>query len=104
MPRNLRQLIRERAGARCEYCRFHEEHLSLWPFHLDHIVARQHQGSAGPANLAWACQRCNLLKGTNLACRVASQIKTARTKRLATLLCPTGCRSQPPGEKSTRWG
>lgn len=67
MPRNLRHVIRERAGERCEYCRFHEHHLPLWPFHLDHVVARQHQGSSDPENLAWSCQRCNLCKGTNLA-------------------------------------
>ncbi|MHB8524180.1 MAG: HNH endonuclease [Limisphaerales bacterium] len=65
--RSLRQAVRRRAVARCEYCHFREEHLSLWPFHLDHVVARQHRGREHLANLAWACQRCNLLKGTNLA-------------------------------------
>jgi hypothetical protein len=62
----VRQLVRERAGRRCEYCRFHEEDLPLWPFHLDHTVAQQHAGTDDPQNLAWACQRCNLCKGTNL--------------------------------------
>jgi hypothetical protein len=66
MPKRLRQLVRERAGRRCEYCRFHEEHLPLWPFHLDHVVAQKHRGPANLENLAWACQRCNLCKGTNL--------------------------------------
>jgi 5-methylcytosine-specific restriction endonuclease McrA len=65
--RTLRSAVRRRANARCEYCHFREEHLPLWPFHLDHVVARQHQGRRGLANLAWACQRCNLLKGTNLS-------------------------------------
>ena len=64
-PRD-RQFVRERANARCEYCHFHEDHLPLWPFHLDHIVAQQHLGPDEPTNLAWACQRCNLCKGTNL--------------------------------------
>jgi hypothetical protein len=63
----LRQAVRERAGRRCEYCRFHEEHLPLWPFHLEHIVAGQHGGADDPENLAWSCQRCNLRKGTNLS-------------------------------------
>lgn len=62
----IRRLVRDRASRRCEYCRFHEEDLPLWPFHLDHIVAKQHRGLACPENLAWACQRCNLCKGTNL--------------------------------------
>jgi len=62
----LRQVVRKRAAQRCEYCRFHERDLPLWPFHLDHIVAEQHHGGDDPQNLAWACQRCNLCKGTNL--------------------------------------
>ncbi len=64
---HTRRLVRERAVRRCEYCRFHEEDLPLWPFHLDHVVAAQHAGTDDPANLAWACQRCNLCKGTNLS-------------------------------------
>jgi hypothetical protein len=62
-----RQQVRQRAGRRCEYCRFHEDHLPLWPFHLEHIVAEQHSGSDALENLAWSCQRCNLHKGTNLS-------------------------------------
>jgi hypothetical protein len=63
---DIRQLVRERAGRCCEYCRFHEDDLPLWPFHLDHIVAVQHFGTNDLENLGWACQRCNLCKGTNL--------------------------------------
>ena len=66
MSPRLRQLVRKRANRRCEYCRFHEDDLPLWPFHLDHIVAEQHGGPDNAANLAWACQRCNLCKGANL--------------------------------------
>ena len=36
-------------------------------FHLDHIVARQHGGTDEQKNLAWSCQECNLLKGTDLS-------------------------------------
>ncbi|SRR5258706_2018909 len=67
MSARLRQLVRKRAGRRCEYCLFHEDHLPLWPFHLDHIMAEQHGGPTKLNNLAWACQRCNLCKGTNLS-------------------------------------
>ena len=67
MSPQLRQLVRERAVRRCEYCRFQEDDLPLWPFHVDHIIAEQHGGSDDPDNLAWACQRCNLCKGTNLS-------------------------------------
>lgn len=37
------------------------------PFHLEHIVARQHDGRTELENLAWACHRCNRHKGTNLS-------------------------------------
>ena len=67
MPLSLRQAARARAQRRCEYCGFREEHLPLWPFHLDHVVARQHHGAEHLANLAWSCHRCNLQKGTNLS-------------------------------------
>ena len=66
MSPRRRELARDRAGGRCEYCRLSEQDLPLWPFHVDHIVAEQHRGTEDSANLAWACQRCNLCKGTNL--------------------------------------
>lgn len=37
-----------------------------WPFHVDHIVARQHGGADDLDNLCWSCSRCNMYKGTNL--------------------------------------
>jgi len=61
-----------RAGNRCEYCRLPEE-LSDVPFHVEHIVARQHQGGDELSNLALACDRCNLYKGPNLASREGGQ-------------------------------
>lgn len=67
MPQSLRHQVRQRAARRCEYCGFREEHLPLWTFHLDHIVARQHRGRNSPNNLAWSCHHCNLHKGTNLS-------------------------------------
>jgi hypothetical protein len=67
MANNLRQWVRQRAKTRCEYCRFHEDHLPFWSFHMDHVVAQQHGGKTSFGNLAWSCHRCNLLKGTNLA-------------------------------------
>ncbi len=77
-PRD-RQFVRVRARQRCEYCRFHEEDLPLWPFHLDHVIAEQHGGADQPENLAWSCQRCNLFKGTNLS---AIDPDSARVVRL----------------------
>ena len=64
---SLRQLLRDRAGGRCEYCRLPDWRPPLEPFHLEHIVARQHGGQTASENLAWACHRCNRHKGTNLS-------------------------------------
>src|SRR5580692_12396034 len=36
-------------------------------FHIEHIIARQHGGSTGLDNLAFACWTCNLKKGPNLS-------------------------------------
>ena len=66
MERSLYDLVRERAGRCCEYCRFPESVARL-PFHLDHIVARQHGGETSLENLAFACCHCNRYKGPNVA-------------------------------------
>ena len=63
-----RDLVRRRAGDRCEYCRLPQE-ASVLTFHIDHIVAKQHvvQVRDEPEFLCLACNRCNAYKGTNLA-------------------------------------
>jgi hypothetical protein len=38
----------------------------LIPFHVEHIVSRQHGGTDDPDGLALACDRCNAYKGPNL--------------------------------------
>lgn len=40
--------------------------LAYQPFHVEHVVAIKHGGNSGLANLALACQNCNLHKGPNL--------------------------------------
>ena len=71
-----RELIRRRAGERCEYCRMPQSAISFIPFHVDHVIALQHRGRADMDNLAFACERCNGFKGTNLA---SVDPKTGRT-------------------------
>jgi hypothetical protein len=66
MDSTLRQLLRDRAGARCEYCRFPDAFDCL-PFQSDHIIALKHDGSSEPDNLAWSCYDCNIYKGPNIA-------------------------------------
>src|SRR5437868_4871261 len=69
MKRSVRELVRARAARRCEYCRLHEMDQPLFPFHIEHIIAKKHHGSDDPTNLAWACHECNLAKSSNLSGR-----------------------------------
>src|SRR4051812_36786276 len=65
MDADTRELVRLRAGNRCEYCLLRQEPSGL-AHHVEHIVARQHAGTDDPDNLALACSRCNASKGPNL--------------------------------------
>jgi hypothetical protein len=60
-----RERVRQRARHRCEYCRLpqrgHEERFSI-----DHVLAIKHGGNDDVSNLALACLRCNLHKGTDI--------------------------------------
>jgi hypothetical protein len=66
MDAATRALVRLRAGERCEYCLFPQEH-SETRHHIEHVRARQHHGGDGPENLALACNHCNSHKGPNLS-------------------------------------
>ena len=67
MDAATRALVWRRARGRCEYCRIPQEAAPFVPFHVEHVVARQHQGDDSLDNLAIACDRCNVYKGPNLA-------------------------------------
>ncbi len=43
-----------------------QEATPLIPFHVEHIISRQHGGSDNLDGLALACDRCNAYKGPNL--------------------------------------
>jgi len=68
MAKVVRSLIEQRAGNRCEYCHLPQS-ASETVLHVEHIIAEQHGHPASnePTNLALACNRCNLHKGTNLS-------------------------------------
>jgi hypothetical protein len=61
-----RELVRRRAADRCEYCGIHQHYIAA-RLHVEHVIARQHQGTDDPSNLALSCDRCNAYKGTNLS-------------------------------------
>ena len=66
MTEFVRELVRRRAGERCEYCRIPQHAIPDVRLHVEHVVAAQHGGTDDPENLALACDRCNRHKGTNL--------------------------------------
>lgn len=66
----LRRLVAVRAGNRCEYCRCHQDELPFVTLHVDHVIARQHEGTDDESNLCLCCHWCNFHKGTNIATQV----------------------------------
>ena len=67
MADETRNVVRQRAGDRCEYCRVHQRYYPDFTFHVEHIIARQHRGTDDLDNLALACHHCNNKKGPNLS-------------------------------------
>ena len=65
MDSATRTLVRTRARNCCEYCLLPQDNCSL-THHVEHVIPRQHGGTDNHSNLALACHRCNLCKGTNL--------------------------------------
>jgi len=65
MDAATREQVITRADGRCEYCLL-PDYADEWPFHVEHIVAKQHGGGDTLDNLCWSCSRCNLHKGPNL--------------------------------------
>lgn len=66
MKASLIEFVWDRAGRKCEYCRFPTEFAWL-PFQIDHIIAEKHGGATTAANLALSCYYCNSFKGPNIA-------------------------------------
>lgn len=66
MDETLRQLVRNRAALRCEYCHLPEA-ITEAPFQIDHIIAIKRRGETHSENLAWSCFYCNSFKGPNLS-------------------------------------
>lgn len=67
METDLRRIVRDRAGNRCEYCGLQQAHAPLVLYTVDHVIPKKHGGHDDESNLAFACYRCNLHKGPNLA-------------------------------------
>lgn len=66
MRASVRRFVERRAKGRCEYCQVNQADRAF-PYHVEHIIARQHEGSESPSNLCYACREYNAAKGPNLA-------------------------------------
>lgn len=62
----LRQFVTKRAQQRCENCSLPSS-ARLFPYHIDHIISKQHGGSDNENNLALCCPQCSRQKGPNIA-------------------------------------
>lgn len=65
VPVVVRQTVAERARHCCEYCQS-AERITSGPMHVEHIVPTAKGGVTDIENLAYACARCNLHKGTRV--------------------------------------
>lgn len=64
VPARQKQIVAERAGGRCEYCRCPAAYTPD-PFAIEHIHPRVRGGTNQLSNLALSCQGCNNRKHTN---------------------------------------
>jgi hypothetical protein len=67
MDAAARDLVRRRAGCRCEYCGLREDQSPLAAMHVEHILPKKHGGADDLDNPALACIDCDLHKGSNVA-------------------------------------
>ncbi len=61
----IRQLVTDRAGGKCEYCLTHQD-FSIYSHEIDHATAVKHGGLSTEENLVLACLPCNRYKGSDL--------------------------------------
>ena len=67
MDQATRNVVRSRAGLRCEYCQLSEANSPVARLQMEHVRPKKHGGSDDTGNLALACIDCNLRKGANLS-------------------------------------
>ena len=66
MTNAVKEMVRRRAGDRCEYCRIDQAY-TTFTHQIDHIRALKHNGSDSLENLCLSCFACNNAKGTDPA-------------------------------------
>ena len=68
MKQALRELVWQRAQARCEYYQIPQQFVEL-THEVDHVIGQQHRGLTEADNLCLACFSCNKSKGPNISSR-----------------------------------
>ena len=79
IPRNLRQRIIERDGARCVYC---DDDLSSAEIHMDHVIPESQGGETTYNNLQVTCRKCNLAKGVLTESEFTQRLRNRATNIL----------------------
>ena len=46
IDQSLANMVRDRAGDRCEYCLLRQQDDPFFRFHIEHIIPKQHSGRA----------------------------------------------------------
>ncbi len=81
IPEFLRQLVIERSGNRCEYCRLSQIGQAA-TFHIDHVIPVKVGGKSVADNLALACVACSLHKAAK------QMIRDPETSELVAIFNP----------------
>jgi len=66
MAKFRRNLVKQRARMRCEYCQLAQE-FTVLPHQIDHVRATKYHGPNTMENTCFACAHCNGAKGSNVA-------------------------------------
>lgn len=59
--KQLREFVAQRAGRRCEYCRY-PDRVAMAAFELEHVFPETRGGELTEENTAWSCRGCNAHK------------------------------------------
>ncbi len=73
----LRRIVLERSGDRCEYCLIHSDD-TIYGCQVDHVIAEKHFGETASNNLALACVFCNRSKGSDIGSNATSTCEFTR--------------------------
>ncbi len=77
IPEKLRFKVKQRAKNCCEYCRVHQDDF-FFPFEIDHIISKRHNGKTVLSNLALSCSLCNRMKAADIGTYLDDEMRFFR--------------------------